>query len=470
MIENVDVTFFRKVLELDNYEEFLNFTTELMELMNNITYDDFLVFRDSIFNQLRNNNYNFQNIDDVIREELNRSYDTTILKLNSYMNYLSHNKKINLNDRIDVLKYYGDIKNIDERICAYSNISNIDCVELQDVLNYLMMISKVGKKDDIALSIILDRISKEESESYYEQLIEKMKKFCQKYEDVINELHNKKLINELFKYFQLAIIGWSKEYNMFQQMIEYLKVNNLKKDKIYTILKKVEELQINQVNISIEREVKGEIHNIGLSKFKKAYYKKETIENGYVGTYIYTDGDKNWLVKTGSAHYENNFEDTYKVEISKFKYVLVNDKLIDRCDDCDGPFFGPYLSIISKLQINDFDMDISTLPSYEELHSFKIKFQVDFIKVEERTKSADTILQIESTIRDVKKLLGKLTKLQEKLQFVKDSKEYTDVFSQINYLENLIGQMEDMKSCVSEEYLKQGITELDKLKELKKKK
>lgn len=468
MIENVDVTFFRKVLELDNYEEFLNFVTEAKELKNIITYDDFLVFRDSIFNQLRNNNYNFQNIDDVIREELNRSYDTTILKLDSYMNYLSHNKKINLNEQVDVLKYYGDIKNIDERICAYSNISNIDRVEIQDVLNYLMMISKVGKKDDIALSIILDRISKEEFESYYEQLIEKMKNFCQKYEDVIKELNNKKLINELFKYFQLAMIGWSKEYNMFQQMIEYLKV--LKKDKIYTVLKKVEELQINQVNISIEREVKSEIHNIELSKFKKAYYNKETIENGYAGTYIYTDGDKNWLVKTGSAHYENNFEDTYKVEISNFKYVLVNDKLIDRGDDCDGPFFGPYLSIISKLQINDFDMDISTLPSYEELHSFKIKPQVDFIKVEERTKSADTILQIESTIRDVKKLLTRLKKLQEKLQFVKDSKEYTAVFSQINYLENLIGQMEDMKSCVSEEYLKQGITELVKLKKLKKKK
>ena len=151
MIENVDVTFFRKVLELDNYEEFLNFVTEAKELKNIITYDDFLVFRDSIFNQLRNNNYNFQNIDDVIREELNRSYDTTILKLDSYMNYLSHNKKINLNEQVDVLKYYGDIKNIDERICAYSNISNIDRVEIQDVLNYLMMISKVGKKDDIAL-------------------------------------------------------------------------------------------------------------------------------------------------------------------------------------------------------------------------------------------------------------------------------------------------------------------------------
>lgn len=475
MIKNVDTAFFRKILELDAriYEDFFNFVTEIIDLKDNITYDDFLVFKSSIFNQLANNNYSFENIDDLIRERVNKSYDVAILKLYSYMNYLGHSKKIDLNDKVDVLKYYGDINNIDERIFPYSNDHNIDCVNLQDVLNYIVMIGKQGKKDDIALSIILNAVSLKETEKYYEQLIEKLKNFCIKYKDVIEELEYKKLMGELFEYFQLS--KRSDKCKMFHKMIEYLKGNNLRKDKIYTVLKKVEELQIDQLNINVECQISSEIYNVRFSKFQKAYYNEknneqnETIENGYAGTYIYTDGAKNWLIKTESANPKNNFEDTYTIEISNFKYVLLNDKQIDWGDDCIGPFFGPYLDRITKLQIYDFDMDISILPSYEDLNSFKISPQIDSIQVEEKTKAVDTILEIESTIKDVKKLLDRLKKLQEKLQIIKDSNEYTDVFSQIKSLENLMEQMEAMKSTTCAEYLKQGITELEKIKTLKNK-
>lgn len=261
---------------------------------------------------------------------------------------------------------------------------------------------------------------------------------------------------------------------MFSQMIEYLKVNNFKKDKIYTVLKKVEELKIDKLNISVKPSLPSEIHDVYISKFKEAYYyteKKETVKNGYAGTYIYTDGIKNWLIKTKKGDYKNNSEDTYKIEISDFNYVLINNKLIDWGDDCCGPFFGgPYLNRTTTMQIYDFDMNISTLPTYEELDSFNIKPQVDFVKVGEKTNSVDNILQIESTIKAVKRLLDKLTKLQERLEFIKDTSEYTNVFSQINYLENLIEQMEAMKSTTYTEYLKEGITELKELVILKKKK
>lgn len=473
MIKNVDTTFFRKILELDAriYEDFFYFVTEIIELKDNITFDDFLVFKSSIFNQLANNNYTFENIDDLIREKINKSCDVTILNLYSYMNYLGHSKKIDLNDKVDVLKYYGDIKNIDKRIFPYNNVRNIDCVNLQNVLDYIIKIGTQGKKDDIALSIILNTVSLNEAEKYHEQLIEKLKNFCIKYKNVIEELEHKKLIRELFEYLQLS--KWSDKGEMFHQMIEYLKGNKLKKDKIYTVLKKVEELKIDQLNINVECQISNEIYNVRFSKFQKAYYNAKndeqdgTIENGYVGTYIYTDGAKNWLVKMESAHQKNNYEDTYTIEISNFKYVLLNDKQIDWEYDCIG---GPYLGIITKLQIYDFDMDISNLPTYEELNSFKIKPQIDFIQVEEKTKAVDTILQIESTIKDVKKLLGKLKKLQEKLHIIKDSNEYAGVFSQIKSLENLIEQMETMKSITCAEYLKQGVTELEKLKTLKKEK
>lgn len=474
MIENIDTVFFRKVLELENYDAFFAIVTELSEFKDYLTYYDFLILRNSLFKEIANNNYNFENIDDEIRKKISKSFSETILKLYSYMNYLSYRKKINLEERVDVLKYYGDIKNIDERICAYSNIDNIDCVEYKDVLDYIVTISKEGKKDDIALSILLNKVSLEETEKYYEQLIEKMKNFLIKYKKVIEELNNKKLLEELFEYFYKSILGWSNEYYMFSQMIEYLKVNNLKKDKIYTVLKKVEELKIDKLNISVKPSLPSEIHDVYISKFKEAYYyteKKETIKNGYAGTYIYTDGIKNWLIKTKIGNYKNNFEDTYKMEISDFNYVLINNKLIDRGEDCCGPFFGgPYLNRTTTMQIYDFDMDISTLPTYEELYSFNIEPQVDFTKVQEKTEAVDTILQIEMAIKDIQKFLNKLIKLQEKLQIIKNSNEYKAVFLQIESLERLIEQMGAMKSATYTEYLKEGITELKELVILKKKK
>lgn len=469
MIENVDVPFFRRVLELERktYEDFFNFVFEIINLKDVITYDDFLVFESMIFNQLGNNNSSFEDIDDFIRKEVNKIYDIKILKLNSYINYLAYNKKIKLNNKVNILKYYGNKKNIDKRICAYGNISNIDYVDLQDVLNYIVMLGKMGEKDDIALSIILNTVSLEEAEKYYEQLIEKLKNFCVKYKEIIKELNHKKLIKELFKYFQLS--KWENKGVMFYQMIEYLKNNNLKKDKIYIVLKKVEELQINRLNINIGSQVPSEIYSVQLTKFQyenrsMSYGKGEKREeNRYGGTYIYTDGVKNWLIKTASANEQNDFKDTYKIEIKNFKYVLFNRKMVD-----DETLFGPRFHIISELQIYDFDMDISTLPSYEELQSFKVPPQIDFIQVEEKNKAVDTILQIERTIKDVNKILTKLTKLQEKLQIIKDSNEYANVFSQIESLENLIEQMEAMKSKTYDEYLKHGITELEKLTILKK--
>lgn len=474
MIKNVDTTFFKKILELDEriYESFFNFVTEMSDLKDNITYDDFLVFKYSIFFELANNNCSFENIDDLIREKLNEIYDATILKLYSYMSYLDHSKDINLNNKVDILKYYGDIKKIDESIFPYSNVHNIDYVNLQDVLDYVVTLEKYGKKDDIALSIILNIVSLNETEIYYEKLIEKWKNFCIKYKDVIKKLDQKELMKELFEYLQLS--EWEDKRNMFYQMIEYLKNNNLKRDKIYTVLKKVEELQIDQVSINVEGQISSEIYNIRFSKFKKAYYNTpndelvETIENGYAGTYIYTDGVKNWLVKMECATSKNHFEDIYTVEISNSKYVLWNDKQIDWGEDYIGS--GLHLDRITKLQIYDFDMDISTLPTYEELNSFKINPQIDFIQVEEKTKAVDTILQIESTINDVKKLLDKLKKLQQKLQIIKDSNEYTEILLQIKNLENFIEQMETIRSITSTEYMKQGITEIEKLKILKTKK
>lgn len=469
MIENVDVPFFRRVLELEGktYEDFLNFVFEIINLKDVITYDDFLIFRASIFAKIASNDYNFLNIDNVIMERISNSFNATTLKLYSYMKYLADNKKIYLEDKVDVLKYYGDIKNIDKKICAYDNIENLDFVNLEDVLNYIMEIGRKGNKDDIALSIILNIVSLEEAEKYYEQLIEKLKNFCVKYKAIIKELNHKKLIKELFDY--LLLSKFDDKIKMLCQMIEYLKNNNLKKDKIYTVLKKVEELRINRLNINIGVQIRSEIYSVQLTKFQEVCHyenngkgeKRE--ENRYGGTYIYTDGVKNWLIKTASANRQNNFEDTYKIKVKDFKYVLFNHKMVD-----DENLFGPRFHIISKLQIYDFDMDISTLPSYEELQSFKVPPQIDFIQVEEKNKAVDTILQIERTIKDVNKILNKLTKLQEKLQIIKDSNEYANVFSQIESLENLIEQMEAMKSKTYDEYLKQGITELEKLTILKK--
>lgn len=128
--------------------------------------------------------------------------------------------------------------------------------------------------------------------------------------------------------------------------------------------------------------------------------------------------------------------------------------------------FGPYLSISSRLKIYNFDIDIKTFPSYEELINFKIAPQVDFDSVKNKTNAIDSILQVEKITKDINKLINNFEQLYVKLGIIKNYLEYLEVLSGIN-LRNLLEQMKNMESILCNDYSEKGIIELEDIEKLK---
>lgn len=79
MIKNVDISFFRNVLEFDDktYTLFFDFVSDILDLEKNITKADFLVFEYKFINQFIDNKYSFEGIDDTLNK-----FQLIIIKMN----------------------------------------------------------------------------------------------------------------------------------------------------------------------------------------------------------------------------------------------------------------------------------------------------------------------------------------------------------------------------------------------------
>ena len=465
MIENINVTFFRNILDFDNktYDNFFNFVSDISDLMKDIIYNDWLILQYNFVDKFINNDYSFEGIDDLMKTSIDDNYKFKLSKMASYLKYLVNNGKINLQSEIDVIKYYGSLENVPKEIYPYGNVDN--SVTLESVTGYAEYLSNFWHchVDNVVPLIILDIVSLEDIEKHYDTLTETFKNICMQYKDVIKELESR----NLKKCFNDYILS---KNIMFYKMLEYLKSNYSKKDKIYDVLKKVEELKI--VNVNIRNKDNNSIHEVEFSHFDVAKIKhgreEESLEDGYAGTYIYTDGIKKWLLQKENPNTYKAYQHTYVVEIRKFNYILFNHKHIDWGEDeFFWPCAVPYLSKTTELDIYDFDIDINTFPTYEELNDFKIKPQFDSVIVKNKTAALNSILQVESLIKDTKKLLDNLESLKPELNIIKDYKEYLDTFSSIDSLKNLITKMKNMKFALCNAYSEQGIMELEEIETLK---
>lgn len=240
----------------------------------------------------------------------------------SYLRYLERNEKIDLDKEIDVIKYYGKSKNVPEEIYPFGIDSNP--VTLESVIDYLeYLYFNSTSIDNIAPLIIKENVtlSDRDIEIHYDKLLEKFKELCIKYGNVIKELESRNLKESFFNMVRSKNYGNSV---MFHKMVKYLKVNYLKKDKIYDVLKKAEELQINFLEIYDECQQDKDIYEeIKFLEFNRARIngKDELIENGYAGTYIYTDGIKEWLIE--KKHNSIDYDHIYTVKVKSANLYII---------------------------------------------------------------------------------------------------------------------------------------------------
>lgn len=454
-LENKDITFFKNVLEFDNklFEEFLNFFSDLLNLKSNIGNTTLYHFWDFV-KYFISNEYNIEELDNLIEKiKMIDNIGLTIDKIESYI----CNNKINWEEEIDISKYYKDSNNIPEDIYYYGIKDN--GVNIKSIIIYLR---KCIKNDNVAFSILLEKIPLDNVEEYYNKVLETFKMICIKYKDVIRKLHDTNLVKEFYRYVM----------SRPNYMLEYLKANYAKKDKIYEVFSKAQELHIKNLNIHDDSKKSVNSYEVSFQHFDKAkIYTQdgyEYINDCYTGEYIYTDGLKKWLIEQKKSDKHNN-KKNYAVEISNANYELICEKYL--YEDDDAFIYNEYLLIGQiTLEIYDFNVDVKTFPTYEELISFKVPPQVP--NIENKTRAVDSILKVEDTTKNINKLINDLTDLKQKLDIIRDYPEYLDTFSHINDLISLYEQIGNLKTILCNKYFNEGIIEtsdLDKLKKLRRK-
>ncbi len=374
MMQNIDVNFFKNVLKFEKgtFDKFIDFVHQTRYLIEN-DINSFYYLKHNMYDDFIKNGYKFD------KHDL-----SDIEKIYLYAKEHKSDKKV------DVLRYYGDIENVNPEICPFGLISKIDNVKLSGILYY---INNYNPNDEIANKIILDNISLEEVNQYYDRLTETLSNYLEEYKDIIKELENRDL-NVFWEYINDK--NPNRHYSYFCNFCDYLKENYDKKDKIIKVLDKADELQIKDIDIIDDCDVLDGIYDVSYTQTLNttSVDTNEKIPSGYIGKDVYTDGDKKWLGVMSTK--------IYPVEITNAKYVLLKNRKFNSGRLGYNSNNNSFVEVQTKLQVSDFDFDIEDLPSYSELHDFSTMPKIDFANADKQILHSRDIAQKKLVLKNKK--------------------------------------------------------------------
>ena len=393
MIKNVDVKFFRQILNLDEnlVYEFLGFSDEIKKLED--IYGKSYAYIRYIYGYLNKDSCSYEDIFKFI---------SLGAKICFYVYYLKQNNLLNfdLNEFIDIRELYknSDLKNIDPY-----NMKNLDYYNFHDLLLYILY----NDRDEIALNFIFKFINKDEVNKFIEEFLNKLKFILKKHENVLSKL--KEINCNIWSYINKNMDD-KKDFYAFSN---YIKEHFNLVGKIKEVINKIALLNIDTFDIALEstdidKAYSKEKHQINYP----VRYNDRIFREGFYGCEIYTDGKITYLGKK---------EYTYPVIVSGAKYVLVNDKYID--DDDMG--FCWDLKIDNYLIISDFDFDINTLPSYEDLYLFSREIKINEKEALAKKDAEDIINSVDKCRDDIENIIMSISSINKKITFLENKKDLT---------------------------------------------
>lgn len=220
------------------------------------------------------------------------------------------------------------------------------------------------------------------------------------------------------------------------EVYEILKENYENKDEILYMINKLLELGIKSFKYIPNEDLKDD----ELEKYEKD---KETMD-------IITDGTMSYGSSVLGLSYPVNVEDAkYIIECEKHKFS----------DD--------YTSVNIKMVVSDLMFDLTTLPTYEELHDFDIKPFIDYeaaARSTELKKQKDEfvsqVLYVTDTLEVAEKFMYRLNHLAE---------EFNDISGEISkekmqIIKELCAEVEALKDAVISESINEELMTEEEIK------
>ena len=422
MIKNINVKFFKDSLKLDDLNLFLDFIQDLEDYQNKYSNLLFLL------------NYVFSYGKDDDAKVILQNLLTTGHKIYFYVLY--NEDKFNLKEPIDIVNMYGGIYKLSENIIPYNIETNLNNYNFNDLLKYIYN----NEPDDIIMNYISKYIIFDEVEDFYTKITAIIFNMLKKYQKL-------KLYFKDNLWFRIRIFLNNYNKNDFYKFCHYLKDNCDKKEMIYHVLAKLDSLDIKYFDkvfddSDVNKEYVKSSYKLGVE-----YKTKEPI---YAGCEIYTDGIITYLAQ------ENNNEFPIKVEGAK--YVLENEKSED-----DEVMLGININIHNHMIIKEFDFNLNTLPTKEELNDIKREVVVNDEAFKKKNVS-DLFKSILSCQSKANSLIIDLNKLEENITFLKE--KCLDNEQNSNNLRILINELEQVKEKVYAYYKEIGLINAEELKRI----
>lgn len=220
------------------------------------------------------------------------------------------------------------------------------------------------------------------------------------------------------------------------KVYEILKENYENKDEILDMINKLLELGIESFKYTLSKDLNDD-------KLRKYKIDDETMD----------------VITDGTISYGPSILDTsYPVSVADAKYIIECEK---------HKYFDYDISVNIKMVVSDLMFDVTTLPTYEELHDFDIKPFIDYEAAERATelkKQKDElvsqVLYATDTLEMAEKFMLRLNRLSEVFNDIPGeiSKEKMQV------IKELCAEVEALKDAVIAESVSEELMTEDEIK------
>lgn len=251
-----------------------------------------------------------------------------------------------------------------------------------------------------------------------------------KYKSIIEMLIEKNIFNEFIE-------------NTPIELLDYLTVNYSKKMQYKEIINKINLGHIKELYFmpELDFEIKGSME-LSVSKYTDG---ETNVCKYHVTNGIYSDGDVTWLHQSQNNIYSYNVVNAnYIIQYSKGKLINI---------------YNPV-----KMIVKNFDFDVNTIPSFEDLNNISVCPNMDYNLLNNRINAINIIENLESTSNLLYNLLNNSEELLN--QFI-DNPRMEILINQKENLELMKQELLFLSKETYEDFIEQKIVSLDDIQKIK---